>query len=53
MNKLSKPGRPRGAKNAKPTAAEVREAWQTLRKALRNGDVDAARHIIELTGSSK
>ncbi|MGE4532615.1 hypothetical protein [Halomonas sp.] len=43
-----RPGRPRGARNVKPTRDDIAAAFATLREAARRGDVDAARHLIEL-----
>lgn len=40
--------RPRGRKNTRPTQAEVSAYYQLLKSAASDGDVDAARHLIEL-----
>lgn len=41
-------GRPRGKKNAKPSREAIAGYYRLLADAADEGDVDAARHLIEL-----
>ncbi|WP_280569765.1 hypothetical protein [Chromohalobacter sp. 296-RDG] len=48
MSTMKQPGRPKGRHNAKPTKREVAGYLEMLRGAAQAGDVNAARHLIDL-----
>lgn len=48
MTEQNRGGRPCGRHNIRPTRQEVAGYFELLRGAAQQGDIDAARHLIDL-----
>lgn len=48
MTEKNRGGRPRGRHSTRPTKQEVAGYFELLRGAAQQGDIDAARHLIDL-----